>query len=251
MAGMLHGKVAVITGAGSGIGRASAIAMASHGAKVVVSDINEEAAAETAATIDDAHRGAAIWVRSDVTKLSDAESLVARAAGEFGKVDVVHANAGVGQVGGAAGDTTEEEWRRVVEVNVNGVFNTFKAAVPALLASGNASVINTASGAGVVGVQGQAAYVASKHAVVGFTKAAALDYAGRGIRVNAIAPGLTRTSMLEGVEPDLLEALVAATPIGRIADPVEIANVAVWLASDMSSFVVGATIVTDGGHSVA
>jgi len=190
---------------------------------------------------------AAHWTAGDVTRFSDADSLVALAVEAFGKLDVVHANAGVSQVAGAAGDITEEEWRRLVAVNLNGVFNTFKAAVPALLRAGNASVITTASGAGLVGVPGQAAYVASKHAVVGFTRSAALDYAGRGIRVNAIAPGYIDTDMIKHLSADKHRERVAGIGLGRVGTPEDVADVVVFLASEWSRYVTGQVIGVDGG----
>lgn len=247
---LLSGKVALVTGAGSGIGRASVIALVTHGARVIGADVNEAAVAQTASLANAIRPDSADFCGGDVTKRADAEPLVEKAANTFGQLDVVHANAGISQAERRAADIDEGEWKRVLDVNVTGVFMTFSAAVPELLKTGGGSFIATASGAGLVGVPRYAAYVASKHAVVGFIKAAALDYADQGLRVNAIAPGTTDTSMFSTTTEEARAAMAASTPIGRLATPEEIANAVVWLASDLSSYVVGATLVADGGHSI-
>jgi NAD(P)-dependent dehydrogenase (short-subunit alcohol dehydrogenase family) len=247
---LLKGKVAIVTGAGSGIGRASVLALVSHGAEVVGSDMDEAAVAETARLANEIRRDAARHVTGNVTRIEDMQALVTKAVNEFGHLDVVHANAGISQTEAMAGEIPLSQWQQVLDVNVTGVFLTFKASVPELLKSAGASFIVTASGAGLIGVPSYAAYVASKHAVIGFTKAAALDYAAKGIRINAIAPGTTNTAMFSTTGEAARAVMAASTPIRRLAEAEEIANVAVWLASDLSSYVVGATVVSDGGHSI-
>ncbi|TAP39105.1 SDR family NAD(P)-dependent oxidoreductase [Arthrobacter sp. S39] len=248
---LLTGRVALVTGAGEGIGRASVLALVQHGARVVGCDVDEDALAETDRMANDLRPGSSRCIRGDVTSPLDIGAAVAFAVAEFGKLDVVHANAGVSQPASPAGDIPLNLWRRVLEVNLTGLFVTFQAAVPELVKSGNASFIATASGLGVVGAPGLAAYVASKHAVLGFVKSAALDYAPRGLRVNAVAPGMTDTPMLSSsTTPEIRSDMTASIPAGRFGKPSEIANVVVWLASELSSYVVGATIVADGGDSI-
>lgn len=248
--GMLEEKVAVVTGAGSGIGRASTLALVRHGARVVGGDVDEAGLAETGRLANDIRPGSCLTLVSDVTKPVDAEALTSLAVTQFGLLNVLHANAGIAQAAQPAAEMHLDEWERIFRINVTGMFVTFRAAVRHLLRSGNASVINTASGAGVIGLPGYAAYAASKHAVVGFTKSAAADYAASGIRINAVAPGSTNTAMFARTDAETLGKISASTPIARLAEPEEIANVVVWLASDLSTYVIGATIVADGGHSI-
>jgi len=249
---LLKGRVALVTGAGEGIGRASVLALVQQGASVVGCDVDEDAVAETNRMANDLRPGSTRYLRGNVTNPRDVEAAVALAVTEFGKLDIVHANAGVSQPASLAGDIPLDLWRRVLDVNLTGLFVTFQSAVPELVKSGNASFIATASGLGVVGARGLAAYVASKHAVLGFVKSAALDYARSGLRVNAVAPGMTDTPMLSSsTTPEIRSGMTAAIPAGRFGTPDEIANVVVWLASDLSSYVVGATVVADGGDSIS
>ena len=248
--GLLEGKVAVVTGAGSGIGRASALALVANGARVVGGDVDEAGLTETSRLANDIRPGCCLVLPADVSHPADAEALMTLAVTEFGTLNVLHANAGVAQRAQPAADMDLSEWERIFRVIVTGMFVTFQAAAGHLLRSGNASVINTASGAGVIGLAGYAAYAASKHAIVGFTKSAAADYASRGIRINAVAPGSTDTAMFARTDAETLARIAASTPIGRLAKPEEIADIVVWLASDLSSYVVGATIVADGGQSI-
>lgn len=248
---LLTGRVALVTGAGEGIGRASMLALVEHGANLVGCDVDEDALAETCRLANILRPGSSRYMRGDVTNPDDVGAVVAFAVAEFGKLDVVHANAGVSQPASVAGDIPLNLWRRVLEVNLTGLFVTFQAAVPELVKSGSASFIATASGLGVVGAPGLAAYVASKHAVLGFVKSAALDYAQSGVRVNAVAPGMTDTPMLSlSTTAEIRSDMAASIPAGRFGTPDEIANVVVWLASELSSYVVGTTIVADGGNSI-
>ncbi|WP_128643342.1 SDR family NAD(P)-dependent oxidoreductase [Rhodococcus opacus] len=246
---LVQGKVSVVTGAGDGIGRASALIMAKNGAKVVVTDIVGEKAQESADLINAESPNSAVALAVDVTKRADLDVMVQLALSEFGKLDIVHANAGIPQGSFLAGETSPALWAQVIDVNLTGVFNTFAATVTELLKSGSGSFISTASSAGLVGVAGGAAYSASKHGVSGFVKSAGLDYATKGLRVNAVAPGMTETNLVAGLDIDMRKTLIKGEPIGRLARPTEIADVVLWLASDLSSYVVGATITVDGGYT--
>lgn len=247
----LSGRVAVVSGAGDGIGRASLLALIQHGASVVGCDIDEGRLQETHHLAEQIRPGACRVLPADVTDPRQMEHVVSLAASEFGGLDIVHANAGISQRPAPAGEIALDTWRNVIDVNLTGLFVTFQAALPALTESAHASFVATASGLGVVGAPGLAAYVASKHAVVGFIKAAALDYSRSGVRINAVAPGMTTTPMLmSSTSAEVREHMTAAIPAGRFGSPDEIADAVVWLASDQSRYVMGATIVVDGGDSI-
>ncbi len=251
--GSLTGKAAIVTGGGSGLGRASAIALARAGAHVTVADVNEAGGKETAALVFEEAGGDAEFVRSDVTREEDVEQLVDRAVGRWGRLDCAVNNAGMTGPNGFTADYTLEQWNTTIGLNLTGVFLSLKYEIPALLASGGGSIVNMASGAGLVGFAGLPAYVASKHGVVGLTKAAALEYAQQGIRINAICPGSTRTPMLEGFmggDPNIERAMTAGIPLGRLGRPDEIAEAVVWLCSDASSFVLGHAMAVDGGSVI-
>jgi 3-oxoacyl-[acyl-carrier protein] reductase len=243
----LDGKVALITGAGSGIGRASAERFAAEGARVVAVDLRGEA--ETAAAIE-AAGGEALALSTDVAD-EDAVAAMAEAALErFGKVDVLMNNAGVLDDYLAAADTPTEVWSRVLGVNLNAHFFTARALVPQMLERGDGAIINVASTAGLNGGNGGVAYTASKHGVIGFTRQLAFDYARKGIRCNVLCPGAVETGMTKEIfaSPDAaVMAAVESAPIGRWAQPDELANVALFLASDEASFVNGAVYLVDGG----
>jgi 3-oxoacyl-[acyl-carrier protein] reductase len=243
----LDGKVALITGAGSGIGRASAERFAAEGAQVVAVDLQGEA--ETAAAIE-AAGGDALALSTDVADESAVAAMAEAALERFGKVDVLMNNAGVLDDYLAAADTPTEVWARVLGVNLNAHFFTARALVPQMLERGDGAIINVASTAGLNGGNGGVAYTASKHGVIGFTRQLAFDYARKGIRCNVLCPGAVETGMTKEIfaSPDAaVMAAVESAPIGRWAQPDELANVALFLASDEASFVNGAVYLVDGG----
>jgi NAD(P)-dependent dehydrogenase (short-subunit alcohol dehydrogenase family) len=246
------GKVAFVTGAGSGIGRATALAFARQGARVVVADISQENGAETVRLIEE-QGGAALAVRCDVSRAEDVKAALDQTIQEFGRLDFAFNNAGVEQRAAAVADFEEEEWNRIMDVNVRGVFLCMKYQIPLLLKQGGGAIVNTSSGAGVIGIKGGGAYAASKHAIIGLTKSAALDYAAQNIRVNAVAPGYISTSMMDRFTGGSTEGwgkITAEEPIGRVGQPEEIADAVIWLCSDASSFIVGHTLVADGGQTI-
>ncbi|NQT72631.1 MAG: SDR family oxidoreductase [Chloroflexi bacterium] len=247
-----EGKVAMVTGAGSGIGRASALAFAKNGAKVVVNDIVAEGAEETVEMIK-AAGGEAILVKADVTQAIEVENLINKTVEIYGQLDYAHNNAGIDGEPAPLADCTIENWDRTIGINLRGVFLCMKYEIPQMVKQGNGAIVNTASIAGLIGTANMPAYNAAKHGVVGLTRTAALEYAATGIRINAVCPGATRTALLDSVMvvmPELLETLESSHPVGRIAEPEEIANTVVWLCSDEASFVTGHPMVVDGGYSV-
>jgi NAD(P)-dependent dehydrogenase (short-subunit alcohol dehydrogenase family) len=245
-----RGKVAIVTGAGAGIGRASALAFARAGASVVVADVDDAGGADTEARAR-AAGAEARFVHADVASGGDVQRMVATAVEAFGRLDYAHNNAGVAAAQHDVGDLPEEEWDRVQGVMLRGVYLCMKYELPLLLETGGA-IVNTASGAGLVGYPGQSPYVSSKHGVLGLTKSAALEYGHRGVRVNAVCPGTVLTPMVEAATqlPGLEEQLVALHPIGRIGTPEEVANAVLWLCSDDASFVLGHALAVDGGYVV-
>lgn len=243
------GKVALITGGGDGIGRAAALLFARRAASVVVTDINHETAAATARMITDAG-GQAIWCPGDVTSGVEIEGFVQATLDRFGRLDCAFNNAGVAMA--KDGDWSDEITRKTVEVNLFGVMTCIRHEVPAMLRTGGGTIVNTASLAGMIASRSsfQPAYTASKHAVIGCTKSAALQYARQNIRVNALCPGVTHTAMLEGImqtSAEVRQMLENLSPMGRLARTDEMAEAAVWLCSDKSSFVNGHALVVDGG----
>lgn len=249
MAGRLDGKIALITGAGSGIGRASALTFAREGAKVAVADKLVDGGRETVRMVE-AAGGTASFIEVDVSDAASVEAMVNATVDTYGRLDCAYNNAGIeGQV--APTDSyADDMFDKVIAVNLTGVWLCMKYEIPRLLEQGGGAIVNTASGAGLIGVAGLSAYVASKHGVIGLTKTAALEYAKSGVRVNAVCPGLIQTPMVERLtadQPQLGEALVAMEPVGRTGRPEEIAESVVWLCSDAASFVTGHAMSVDGG----
>jgi NAD(P)-dependent dehydrogenase (short-subunit alcohol dehydrogenase family) len=248
----LEGKAALVTGGGSGLGRASAIALARAGATVTVADVDEQGGKETVTLVFEEAGGDADFVRADVTQADEVEAMVDKTVARWGRLDCALNNAGTTGVSAPTADYTLEDWNRALALNLTGVFLCLKYEIPAMLERGGA-IVNMASGAGLVGFAGLPAYVASKHGVVGLTRAAALEYASQGLRVNAICPGSTRTPMLEGFmggDEQVERMMTRAVPLGRLGRPEEIADAVVWLCSDAASFVVGHALAVDGGSVI-
>jgi len=252
MDGSFKGRVAFVTGAGSGIGRAAALAFARQGADVVVADRSEEGNRETARIIE--QLGArALAVRCDVTRTEDVKAALDKTVETFGRLDFAFNNAGSEQPITATADLTEQEWDRIVNINLRGVFVCMKHEIPYMLRNGGGVIVNTSSGAGVKGFKGQSAYAAAKHGVIGLTKSAALDYASQNIRINAVCPGIIETSMMDrftGGTAEGRERVIAQEPVGRMGKPEEIAAAVVWLCSDPAAFIIGHAVVIDGGQTV-
>ncbi len=245
----LESKVALVTGGSSGIGRASAMAFAKAGAKVVVVDVNVEGGEETVHMIREAG-GESIFVETDVSKATEVEAMVSKAVETYGRLDCAHNNAGVGPCHRPTAECSEEDWDRIISINLKGVRLCMKYEIPQMLKQGKGAIVNTASAVGLVGFENRPAYTASKHGVVGLTKVAALDYATAGIRINAACPGFIRTPMVERIwvrDPEAETRAKAMQPMGRVGTPEEVAEAVVWLCSDAASFVSGHPMSVDGG----
>jgi NAD(P)-dependent dehydrogenase (short-subunit alcohol dehydrogenase family) len=250
---MLEGKAAVITGAGRGIGRATALLFAREGARVMVSDVSVDGARETVSLIN-AAGGQARSHTGDVTKAADVGDLLSATIKAFGRLDCAFNNAGVsGYQVGAAGQRTadwpEEAFDRMVEVNLKGVWLCMREELRQMVKQGGGAIVNTASIAGLVGLPTSSIYVAAKHGVIGLTKTAAIEYAADGIRVNAVAPGYIETEMIKDAMARRGEQIMAATPMRRLGQPIEIAEMVCWLCSDRAAFVTGAAYNVDGGYT--
>ncbi len=246
------GKVALITGGASGIGRASALAFAAEGAHVVVADVNTPGGEETVEMIR-AHGGTALFVRTDISQAADVEALIDHTIATYGRLDYAHNNAGI--MGGFAptADWTEAQWDAVMNVNLKGTWLCMKYEIAQMLKQGSGAIVNTASSLSVGAFPTLVGYVTSKHGIIGLTKTAALDYARAGIRINAICPGLTDTPMFrQSTQSDtnLMEQALAREPLGRAAQPSEMAAAAIWLCSPVASFVNGHAMIVDGGRTV-
>lgn len=247
--GEFDGKVAIVTGAAAGIGRAAARAFAGAGAQVVVADVDSARGEAVVEAIRDSGREA-IFVATDVAERGAAERMVAAALDRFGRLDYAFNNAGTEGVSAPAADCLPSDWDRTIGINLTGVFECMRSEIPALLATGGGVIVNNSSVAGLVGFPGSAPYCASKHGIIGLTKAAALDYATRGIRVNAVCPGVIDTEMISRFthgDPALSSGLLQTEPVGRMGTAEEIADAVLWLCSDRASFVTGHALAVDGG----
>lgn len=248
----LDGKVALVTGGASGIGRATALTFAREGAKLVIADMNEDGGQQTVHMITE-NGGEAMFVQVDVSNATEVEVMISKTVETYGRLDCAHNNAGIGSRPRAPlHECLEETWDRVLGINLKGVWLCMKYEIIQMLKQGGGTIVNTASIMGLVGSwSGTSAYNASKHGVVGLTKTAALEYAKSGIRVNAVCPGYIRTPLLESTltsRPDMEEQIVSRHPVGRLGHPEEIAEAVVWLCSDAASFVTGHTMTVDGGY---
>jgi NAD(P)-dependent dehydrogenase (short-subunit alcohol dehydrogenase family) len=243
------GEVALVTGASSGIGRAAALAFGREGARVVVSDVQVEGGEETVQLIR--REGAeAMFVRADVSKAADVARLVEEAINAYRRLDFAFNNAGIEGAMASTIDCTEENWDRTLAINLKGVWLCMKHELARMRERGRGAIVNCSSVAGLVGFLNLPAYVASKHGIVGLTRAAALEHAKEGIRVNAVCPGVIRTAMVDRIikeHPEMESQLVAGEPAGRVGTPEEIASAVVWLCSDSASFLTGQAIAVDGG----
>jgi NAD(P)-dependent dehydrogenase (short-subunit alcohol dehydrogenase family) len=250
MPGILDGKVALVTGGASGIGRATALTFAREGAKLVIADMNEDGGQQTVHMITE-NGGEATFVQVDVTSATQIEAMINKTVETYGRLDCAFNNAGISSGGQRAftADYPEERWHQVIAINLTGVWLCLKYEIPQMLQQGGGAIVNTASVAGLVGLPYASAYVASKHGVVGLTRTAALEYAKQGIRVNCVCPGYIETPMTEQGrnDPERMAHMLASEPIGRIGKPEEIAETVVWLCSDAASFVTGHTMTVDGG----
>jgi NAD(P)-dependent dehydrogenase (short-subunit alcohol dehydrogenase family) len=250
MARILDGKVALITGAGSGIGRATAKIFAREGAKLLLADVVEERGQETLRMLKEAGADA-IFVKADVSSWAEVEAMVAKAAEKYGRLDCAFNNAGIEGEGGQTHECTEANWNRVIAINLTGVWFCMKAEIAQMLKQGGGgAIVNTSSGAGLAGIRGMPAYVAAKHGVAGLTRAAALEYGRHNLRVNAVCPGPIRTPMMARglhLRPELEERYVRAEPLKRLGEPEEIGEAVARLCSERASYVTGLPMPVDGG----
>ncbi|GAB7011001.1 SDR family oxidoreductase [Halorubrum trueperi] len=240
--------VALVAGAGSGIGRATAERFADEGADVVVVDIDDEAGGETVSRIEN-DGGNATFVRTDVSDSTEVKAMIERALEEYGRLDFAVNNVATGADPAPVTDISEQDWDRVTSISQKGVWLGLKHEIPALLDSGGGAIVNTASHAGIRGSPGRTPYSASKHGVVGLTRSVTLEFAADGIRVNAVCPTIVNTRALQSMSPEEQDEVTAGVPMGRPADPAEVASVIVWLCSDDASFVTGHALPVDGGQT--
>lgn len=243
----LENKSAIVTGAGSGIGRSVAMLYAAEGAKVVVSDVNEKGSNETVELIKKSG-GEAIFVKCDTSSPAECEALVAATLAKYGRLDIACNNAGISGALAMTGDYPVDSWDKVIGVNLSGVFYGMRYQIPAMLKSGGGSIVNMASILAAVGFRNSAAYTAAKHGIIGLTQTAALEYGPQNIRINAVGPGFIKTPLLGVLDETMQAALVGLHPIGRLGKPEEVAELVLFLSSDKSSFVTGSYYPIDGGY---
>ena len=251
MAAQLDGKVALVTGGASGIGRATALAFMREGARLMIADINEAGGRETVDLIVKGG-GKALFTKADVTQGPVVQALVAKTVEAYGRLDCAFNNAGIGSPARTlTADCPDEHWDQVLAINLTGVWLCMKHEIQHMLSQGGGAIVNTASVAGLAGLRYASAYVASKHGVVGITKTAALEYAQRGIRVNAVCPGYIETPMTAPgrSDPERMAQMIAQEPIGRVGQPEEVAEAVIWLCSGAASFVTGHSMTVDGGFT--
>ena len=244
------GNVALVSGAGSGIGRATAQLLAANGLKVVASDLTLEAAQDVVKTITDAG-GSAVAHAGDVAQAATAESAVACAVENFGALHLAVNNAGVGTAPCAVADMTPEDWQFVIDINLSGVMHAMRAQIPAMLKAGGGAIVNVSSILGLVGSPFAPSYVAAKHGVTGLTRSAALAYAAQGVRINSVHPGYVKTAILDNLDAETLTGLVDLHAIGRLGESNEVAHTIAFLLSDGASFMAGSALAVDGGYTAA
>jgi NAD(P)-dependent dehydrogenase (short-subunit alcohol dehydrogenase family) len=251
-AGEFEGKIVFLTGSATGIGRATATAFGKAGAKLALIDIDDAANQETARLVKEAG-GEALTLHGNVTQENDVVAALERTLEHYGRLDIAFNNVGKDQKVAPLADTTAEEWEHIWQTNVTSTFLCMRNQIPIMLEAGGGIIVNTSSGAGVIGIKGTAAYATAKHAVIGLTRSAALDYADKNIRINAVCPGIIETGMMLRVSGGTAQGradMIAEEPIGRLGRPEEIASAVLWLASPGASFALGHALVVDGGHTI-
>ena len=244
---LLSGKVALVTGAGDGIGREVALTYAKQGARVIVSDINDQTGRETAKAIS-AQGGEALYAHADTRRPEDHEAIIKAALSSYGRLDIACNNAGIGGEPGLAGDLTDRQWQDVIDINLTGVFYGVRAQINAMLKTGGGAIVNISSILGQAGFENATPYVAAKHGVVGLTKAIAWEYGTRGLRINSVGPGFIKTQLLDRLPKEFLDMGPSLHALGRFGERREVAALVAWLSSDQASFITGGYYPVDGGY---